>query len=181
MSRTALLVDHEFGPAMQKLAIVEQMFVCNLFTSPKSITKAAEQAGVKAATRNALRVQAHKMLHTPRISEAVIEESKRRTVFLLPKAQRALENVLDNSAHADHFKAIKMVRDDGGASKVIERVLNVKVEVSQTEKIKTIIEFAKSHGQDPKLLLGFDPATIDAEFEEVDPTAAAEDADLGII
>lgn len=180
MPRVALITSREFGPEMQKLPVIEQMFVCNLFTSPKSITKAAELAGYTAASRGALRVKAHTLLHSGRISAAVVEESKRRTVFLLPKAQRALEDVLDNPAHADHFKAIKTVRDDGGASKVIERVLNVKIELSQTEKIKSIIKFAQDHGQDPKLLLGFDPATIDAEFEEIDPAAAAEDADLGI-
>ena len=114
----AVETDEGFGPAMQKLIISEQMFVCNLFSSPKSITKAAALSGYTAVTRNALRVRAHRLLRDPRVAEAVREESKRRTVFLLPKAQRALADLLDHPEHADHFKAIKMVRDDGGVSRV---------------------------------------------------------------
>ena len=102
------------------------------------------------------------------------------------KVQKALENLVDNPQHSDHFKALKMMRDDSGISRAVERVLNVKVEVTDAEKLETIKLFAKSHNIDPKKLLGFDPHAepenkpVDAEFEEA--TADEEELrELGII
>jgi hypothetical protein len=176
----AVETDEGFGPAMQKLIISEQMFVCNLFSSPKSITHAAALSGYTAATRNpqpatrnALRVRAHRLLRDPRVAEAVREESRRRTVFLLPKAQRALADLLDHPEHADHFKAIKMARDDGGVSRVVERVLNVNVQISQEDKLRQLKEFAAAHGGTVlgvsiEQITGETTGTIiDAEVEEV--------------
>ena len=170
--RRGLEEYREFGPEMRKLPYQEQLFVCNLYMGTRTVSSAMRQAGYTAATPNALRVHAHTLLHSERIIAALKEESKRRTATLLPAAQRALGNLLENPNHADHFKAIKMVRDDGGVSAAVERVLNVKVkvEVSDSDKIKAIAAFATSHGIDPKTLLGFDPGAevIEGEFEEVD-------------
>jgi hypothetical protein len=168
----AIETDREFGPMMNQLDVQEQIFVCNLFMGITSITKAAELAGYRAINRAALRVQAHRLLRKRKVAEAVKEEAKRRTVFLLPKAQKALDRILDNPQHADHFKAIKMARDDGGVSAAVERVLNVnmKVEVTQAEKVQQIQIMAKAMGIDPAKLLGYTPEQeiTDAEFEDVD-------------
>src|SRR5579863_2737096 len=95
----------------------------------------------------------------------------------MPKAQKALENLLDNPQQADHFKAIKMVREESGLSPVVRKAIDVNVQFSnmgQDEKMKHIIAFAERKGIDPKTLLGFDPHIEDAEFEEVtlDPELA---------
>ncbi len=154
---------------MMRLDAQEQLFVCTLFSSPKSITKAAELAGYTAVTRNALRVMAHRLLHDPAVAAAVQEESKRRTVFLIPKAQKALGDLLDHSEHADHFKAIKMVRDDGGVTRAVERLLKVDVTVNQADKIEAIRRFAEAHPGTIAIdkLLGQEP--IDAEFIDAEP------------
>ena len=182
MASTALTTDSDFGPAMRRLTISEQMFVCNLFTNYKSITKAAELAGYTGVTRNALHIQAHRLLRKPEISEAVKEESKRRTTFLLPKAQRALEHLVDSPEHQDHWKAVKAVRDDGGVSRAVERVLNVNINnVTDQEKLTKLREFAIAHGYDPEKFMG---KTIeDAEFSEVATPLEIEDEEreLGII
>jgi phage terminase small subunit len=163
--------NNEFGPMMRKLTIQEQLFVCQLFSPYRSITQCAASAGYKSKNREALRMRAHRLLRDPKIGDAVREESKRRTVFLLPKAQNALEMLLEHPEHTDHFKAVKMVRDDGAVSQAVERVLkvDVKVEITSAEKIKAIEAFARNHNIDPKTLLGFDPGeTVDAEFTEVE-------------
>lgn len=182
VASTALTTDSDFGPAMRRLTISEQMFVCNLFTNYKSITKAAELAGYTGASRNALHIQAHRLLRKPEISEAVKEESKRRTTFLLPKAQRALERLIESPEHQDHYKAIKAVRDDGGVSRAVERVLTVNVNnVTDQEKLDKLRAFAVAHGYDPEKFMG---RTIeDAEFSEISSAddAENEDRELGII
>ena len=170
----ALETGDDFGPAMRKLTAQEQLFVCVLFSSPKSITQAARDAGYTSETPLGLRLKAHRLLRKPEVADAVREESKRRTTFLAPKAQMALANLLDHSEHADHFKAIKMVRDDAGVSQAVAKVLNVNVTVTQQEKIEAIKRFALAHpgfyGPDVTKLLGLEKpsqeAVLDAEFTE---------------
>ena len=182
------LVNHgAFGPKMNRLTAREQMFVCNLFmANAKGVTKAADAAGYTAPTRNALTQRAHHLVRRADISEAIREEAKRRTVLLLPRAHTALAAVLDNPQHADHFKAIKMARDDGGVSAAVERVLNlnVKVEVTQAEKVQQIKVMAGALGLDATKLLGYTPDepvdvnTVDAEFEEVEDSGIGADDEL---
>ncbi|MGA8611159.1 MAG: hypothetical protein WB760_05490 [Xanthobacteraceae bacterium] len=179
--KTALITSKEFGPMMGRLTVQEQIFVCNLFMGVSGITKAAELAGYQSITRNGLRVMAHRLLRRKDIAEAVKEEAKRRTTFLLPKAQTALEYILDNPQHADHFKAIKMARDDSGVSVAVERVLNlnVKVEVTQAEKVQQIKVMAATLGLDATKLLGYTPdEPVDAEFEEVTDSGIGADDEL---
>lgn len=171
MPKTAITLADEFGPAMQALTVKEQMFVCLLFAGLGSVTQAAQDAGYQSINRKALSVLAHRLLHRQDIGQAVIEESKRRTTFLMPKAQRALENLLDNPQHVDHFKAIKMTREESGLSAAVRKIVDVNVnfnDMSQTDKVRHIVAFAAKKGIDPKTLLGYDPLveTVDAEFEE---------------
>lgn len=175
----------QFGPLMSKLTSQEQLFVLLFFENGGNQTQALVDAGWDCKNRNSARNAAHYHIHRKEIMEAIKEESQRRTMLMAPKVQAALENIVDHPEHPDHFKALKMMRDDAGISRAVERVLNVKVEVSNAEKIEEIKRFALSHNMDPKTLLGFDPdgATtkepVEAEFSEVD--AEAEDRALGII
>jgi hypothetical protein len=121
----------EFGPVMRGLGPTEQAFVCALFDSPPSVTKAAELAGMTAKTRHALRMQAHRLLRSQVIGEALTEEAKRRTTTLLPRAQAALEHLLDHPEHPDFAKAIKMVRDDAAVTAPTRTATRVDVNVRQ--------------------------------------------------
>lgn len=183
MRSSALVVADEFGPEMRKLKVQEQVFVCMLFSGLPSVTKAAEKAGYKAKDRGALRVQAHRLLHRGDIGRAVVEESKRRTQFLMPKAQKALDVLLDHPEHADHFKAVKLVREEVNGPVAVRRIvdMNVKVDMTDNAKIERIREFAKNHGIDPSKFLGFDETKI----IDVTPEAPKPDEDelreLGIL
>ena len=172
---------------MGKLTAQEQVFVCLLFENLGSITRAAERAGFKHATRAGLRMLAHRLLHKPSVADAVVEESRRRTVFLAPKAQEALRTLLDSPTHPDHMKAIKLVRDDSKVSVAVDKVIQHKVDItiSSTEKLEAIKRFAVSHGMDVQKLLGFDPEpplpiVVDAEFEPATMTAEEEDRAMGL-
>jgi Terminase small subunit len=176
MAKNLLLPTTEFGPEMRKLFVVEQMFVCMLFNGATSATKAAELAGVEADTRANLRVKAHRMLRNPLVIAAIKEEAQRRTVALLPRAQMALANLIENPHSEHHFKAINTVRSESGLAAVVKKVIDVNVNVTDKDKLKAIELFAKNHGIDPKTLLGFDPhPTTDAEFEEIEPETSVED------
>ncbi len=174
----------QFGPAMVKLEAQEQLLVLCFFENGGNQSKALIQAGYEFKNNETERRMANYYFHKKTIQEAVLEESKRRTTLMVPKVQQALERLVESPEHQDHFKALKMVRDDAGISRAIERVLNVKVEVTQTEKIETIKRFALDHGFDPQKFLGFSPEKVeDAEFSEISSAddAENEDRELGII
>lgn len=175
----------QFGPFMSKLTSQEQLFVLLFFENGGNQTQAIIDAGYDYKNHNSAKVGAHHHIHRPAIMEALKEESQRRTVMMAPKVQAALEHLVDAAEHPDHFKALKLFRDDAGISRAVERVLKVNVTVTDSEKIDAIKAFAIAHNMDPKKLLGFNPddgkppETVDAEFSEVD--AEAEDRELGII
>ena len=171
----------KFGPAMSKLDAQEQVFVLCFFENGGNQSKAYADAGYVFPTEGARRRGAHYLVHKKEIMEAIKEESQRRTVWMAAKVQSAMEALVDNPQHPDHFKALKLMRDDAGISRAVERVLNVKVEVSDADKIEAIKLFAIAHNLDPKRLLGFNPEepAVEAEFSEVDHEA--EERELGII
>lgn len=165
---------------MSKLGPQEQLFVLCFFETGGNQSKALEMAGYEFKNRNTKDRLANYYIHKPHVQAAILEESKRRTVMLAPKVQAAVEALVDNPQHQDHFKALKMVRDDAGISRAVERVLNVRVELSDADKIEAIKQFAVAHHMDPQKFLGFDPAkAVEAEFSEVD--TEAEDRELGLI
>ncbi len=172
--KIALMSDEQFGPEMNKLPIEKQIFVCMLFEhSGRSLTKAARAAGITSETYGGLRVKAHRLLREPQIKAALLEESKRRKVYLQPRVDAALARIVDNSQHPDHFKALKLISEQNGLAGVVQKVLDVNVNVTVTDeqKIERIRQFAIARGIDPATLLGFDPGKVeDAEYTDISCT-----------
>lgn len=166
----------KFGPAMSRLTGQEQLFVLCFFENGGNQSKALETAGFQFKNTNSRNRMAHYYIHKQEIKDAIKEEHERRNVMLVPKVQRAIENLIDHPEHQDHFKALKMASDNAGVSKSVERVLKVDVTVSDKDKIERIKLFAINHGIDPKKLLGYDPdgnpeqtaEPIDAEVVELE-------------
>ena len=167
MSRQAVTTADKFGPAMSKLTVQEQMFVCCFFENPSSMTKAAAAAGYESKSYEGLRQMASRLMDKPQIAEAVKEESKRRNVFLLPKAHAALDRMLDNPQATGHFNAIKLVRDDAGVTRAVERILNLNVTVSHEDKMRELKEFAAAHGG-TVLGVPIEDLTTEAEYEQIE-------------
>ena len=167
MGKQIATTAEHFGPAMRKLTVQEQMFVCCFFETPNSMTKAAAAAGYESKSEVGLRMMASRLMDRPQIAEAVKEESKRRNVFLLPKAHSALSNLLDNPQATGHFSAIKLVRDDAGVTRAIERVLNVNVTVSHEDKMRELKEFAAAHGG-TVLGVPIEDLITDAEYQQIE-------------
>lgn len=173
----ALTTQDDFGPEMRKLDMQEQMFVCALYENPRSATQAARNAGIFSKSAEGLRQQAHRLMRDPRIAAAMVEESKRRNVFLLPKTHKALNDLLDNPQATSHFGAVKLIRDDAGVTRALERTLNVNLKVDRDTQIRELKEFAAAHGG---TVLGvpiehITGETTDAEFEEVARPITLED------
>jgi len=162
----------QFGPAMSKLSMQEQVFVCLLFEGAANATDAWRKAGFKSQGRSAGAEGRMASYYTslPRIIAAIKEEDQRRVVLMGTKANTALGAILANPQHADHFKAIKLIRDDAGMTKAVEKVVNVNVRISPEEKVEKIRLWAAAKGLDVEKLLGYspEPLALDAEFAEVE-------------
>jgi hypothetical protein len=154
-----------FGPAMLRLPVMERIFVCLLFHGAHSATDAARKAGFEAKSYGALRVQAHRMMHDPKVGEAMVEEAKRRKRMMLPQFDRLLSAIATNSQHKDQLSAIKLSYEQAGVTVARESNINVNVTVSEKEKLASIALWAKELGVDPAKLLG--GQVIEGEFTEV--------------
>jgi hypothetical protein len=74
---------------MRKLPAAERMFVCLMFHGAKNASDAVRKAGIPAKTDAALRTRAHRLMHSQKIAEAMLEEIRRRRKTMLPKFERA--------------------------------------------------------------------------------------------
>jgi len=169
------------GPCMSALSLQEQVFVMALFNGGTAIA-AFEAAGFTAPNRKALQRKCCYYTSLPRIVAAIRENDARKMVLLGAEAQAALAAIVRNPTHEAHFKAVKLARDDGGFTKPVEKIVNMKVEISREEKVRQIRQWATAKGLDVVKLLGYDPGEpVDAEFTEaavyspkaVDPGSAA--------
>jgi len=158
------------GAAMSKLSIQEQTFVCLLFSCKTAIEAYEKAFGTAPADRKSLASKCSYLSHTRRITDAIREEDAARMVLLGTKAQQALEAIVENPQHQDHFKAVKLSRDDAGMTRPVQKEISVKVEITQAEKVQRIRQWAQAKGLDIVKLLGFDPGEVtDAEFTELPP------------
>jgi hypothetical protein len=179
------IVDPEgkqLGSAMSALSLREQVFVMALFEQPTAI-KAFEQAGFTSTTRKALQRLCSYYSSLPRIQAAIREEDARRMVLVGAEAQQALAAMVRNPQHQDHYKAVKLARDDAGLTKPVAKVIDMNVSISTEEKVQRIRAWAISRGLDVEKLLGFDPgpAPVDAEFTEVPADEAWKSEDISAL
>lgn len=94
------------GPAMKALnprqrAVVDYMIT----TGSTDFNAAAEAAGYMNESRNGFRVQVYRLAHDPRLSEAIIEEGKRRMAHSLPAFLRTITEIGTDKSHKDALKA----------------------------------------------------------------------------
>jgi phage terminase small subunit len=104
----------DWGPAMAALDDRRRAFVLALYEIPRghgAATQAARLAGFGTAQSSALSMaaQASKLMHNPRVIEALAEEDKRRIRSAAPRAIRALEMLIEDPTHKGHERAISEV------------------------------------------------------------------------
>jgi phage terminase small subunit len=100
-----------WGPAMAALDDRRRAFVLAMYEVPRGFgaaTAAARMAGFGTAQSSALSmaVKASKLMHDPRVLEALQEEDKRRIKACAPRAIRALEMLVEDPTHKGHERAL---------------------------------------------------------------------------
>jgi hypothetical protein len=95
----------ELGPKLQACSERERIFAYAVATGiAESATEAARMAGY--VDGSAINVTAHKVLHRPRVIEAIEEVCRTEFRNLVPLVIRAAKRVLEDSEHPDHVKLV---------------------------------------------------------------------------
>lgn len=186
------------GPAMAALGSDRQRaFVEALAELPPGkglATRAARMAGY-AGEADVLKVTASRLMRDPKIQDAIVEETKRRLRTLGPAAVSAIEGVLANSLHRDHYRAAvevydridpKVTKVEGSIHHTHEIVNHDKEAVEQLQTLQSLkvpeeklVELFGLNGLERyrRLLATKDAQIVDAEFTEVVPDTERASAD----
>lgn len=162
--------DTELGPKMRALSHLQREFVIALFEhGDNNATRAARVAGY-TDNPNALKVTAHRMLHSPKIRAAMHEEAERRMDGGKLMALNWLLSIASNPQHKDQFKAVTAILDRSGLHATTEHKVTVrdqsKTDEAMVDRIKQLaIKQGYSDGETQKLLAS--AGYIDAEFTVV--------------
>jgi hypothetical protein len=96
----------ELGPKLQACNEKERIFVFSLATGvAKSATQAVQMAGYSQAPASA-KVLGSRLLHRPRIVEAIEEVCRTQFRNLIPRVIEAARQVLEDPKHPDHVKLL---------------------------------------------------------------------------
>lgn len=118
--------EPNYGPAMLALTEMQRRFVIDFVaTGGVSRRESVVRAGYSNVGRNGDRM-GFVLVHDPRIQSAINEECRRALKGDLPSARFALSQILTNSAHKDHFSAVKLVLAIEGLSEVHKSEKKVK-------------------------------------------------------
>jgi hypothetical protein len=167
------------GPKMASLTELRRKFVYNLMNQPKrNATAAAEAAGYSAVSRASLMVQAHLLLHDSNIQDALVEETERRLRGCLPAAVATIAEIMENPQEggSNRLKAAEMVMDRSGLHAVSETIQTDGGPLQEPDRMKRIIELARSMNMPVEKLIGRrlalqkpteEPLVLEGEYEEM--------------
>ena len=151
-----LRVPGDYGPAMGRLDERKQRFVEAVLEqrAKPNYAQAARAAGYSDHLE-AAKVQAFHLMRSPKVIEALHEESRRRFTILGYHAVIGLADIADNAEHPDHYKALTQLADRFGYAAVTEH--NVKVQhtdLTGQAILERIRALAAKHGLDQAKLIG---------------------------
>jgi phage terminase small subunit len=165
------IVESALGPCMLALTAKQRRFVLELQRGPAgygSAVRAVRAAGYGTPTSSsrALRVEAHRALHNPKIQEALREVGGKIIRAEAFQSIQTTASIARNMKHKDCLKANLALMDRGGFG--VETVHHVEVEhkhaIEATPKVlERIRQLALAAGLNPAAL----PPTIDATAEQI--------------
>ncbi len=175
MSTDIATIDEDLGPAMLACTPLQRRFVIALLENgDANATKAAEEAGYSASSRNMLRVQAHNLMHSEKVLNAIAEQGRKHLRTGAFIGIRAVMENAGNPTHKDKLKAAMSRLNRIGLHEMTEH--KVTVERTDDRQLEAkIISLAKELGIDYTKLLGANSKVdaIDAEFVDVTPKPSA--------
>lgn len=163
--------EPRLGPAMRALPNDKwRLFVRLHIQRPVGFgAKNVLGAGFQPKSGVAARVDAHRLLHDPRVIAAIQEECHNDFAIMGPLALKATVSSLKTKSAKrgmERLKAAKMVFDRGGLPAVVEQKRTVEIGINP-EQVRRIEALAVQLGLDPARLLGDRlaalPPVIDAE------------------
>lgn len=166
-------IEVEMGPAMLALPTDRQRaFVVNFCARGGTAngheigdpTKAARAAGY--ADTPSLHTMARWLLDNEKVQAAIVEHGKARLHAMVPRALEALEDILIVPGK-DQLAAVKTVLNRAGLQERVTTDVNIKVTLTDAEKIAAIRRNAVKLGignEEVERLIG---RVVDAEFTEV--------------
>lgn len=159
------------GPAMRALTPMRRKFVMAMASNPfGNPTEWARQAGYSDVA-NGAKVQAHHIMHDPRLENAVMEVAKGTLGLMGPLiAVQGLLRIAQDKAHPKNLRALETLANRVGLHESTEHTVKVehtdRTGEAMVERIKAL---AERLGADPARLLGSNAAgdVIEGEFKEV--------------
>lgn len=155
------------GPRMRALRPRQREFVrqiCLLGGNARKNSQAARNAGY-TGDDTTIGVTAHRLMHDPKVIEAIKEEADRRLQGAQLLAVSTLIEIAGDDLAKDRLKAAVAILDRTGAHAKSEHTVNVHDDRSTQELIAAGRALAAQLGIDPVKLLG--QSVLDAEFAEV--------------
>jgi hypothetical protein len=169
----------DFGPKMSALPPKRRALVMALFDedAPRKgdglLAFAAQRAGYGSSTSSAksLGVIAGRIVHDDQVQEAIAEHSHRVMRTIPPEAIRALKDLIRDSKHPQHFKAIAAVIDRTDPLQTLHTVTVQDNRPPTPEAIELVLKKINELARRAGLSLPAPIAAVDAEFVVVEPGA----------
>lgn len=153
---------------MRALSEQRRLFVYAYMARPNA-TQAAIAAGYVDNGNGSIRVQAHRLIHDPRILAAIREQGEEMMAAVLPTALRTIIDHASNPQSKDSLKAALAVAGMAGISPIVKQETHVEHTIDLEGAMETVRRLAaKYEGELPPALR----AKV-AEMKMIDVTPAA--------
>ena len=116
-------------------------------------------------TEGAIRVQAHRLRHDPKISAAITEEGSRRVAHDVPAALAARRRIMESDQHKDQLKAASQILEQVGMGAVNRSQVNV-IHSLDGDLMDRARAAASRLGLDLTKMIDLKPIEVHVETEE---------------
>jgi hypothetical protein len=144
-------VDTEgLGPEMLALSPRQRKFVIAYIGSGGRDAAACARAAGYTTSPGADRVAGHRLLHTPKVIEAIKVESDRHLNGAAYVAASGLVDIAADPEHRDRFRACADILDRTGFPRTTQHAVTVEHEfanVSTAELLRTVAEYQRKVGR----------------------------------
>jgi hypothetical protein len=165
------------GPKMSALADDRRRLFCWLMASGIE-TPVAAARGAGFADNGAIRVTSHRLMHDPRVLDAIQEATGVALQGLAPMAVRRAKEILDDPKHPAHARIIETVLDRTGHFARTEHTMRVEHSVDVRELEELAQRLAAETGVSAAKLLGTNEGrVIEGEALEAEPHDGGDGSD----
>lgn len=146
-----------YGPEFRDLTDRQRRFAWFMGTCvAKDATDAARRAGYSDPGRasSKIRVQAHLLMHNPKVRAAIDAVVRGELKSLAPLAVAAAKGILEDKAHPNHARMVEAVLDRTGFIAETKHTVDVNHRADTSELVALARRLADESGVAPERLLG---------------------------